>query len=77
MLESVDVGTQCISSYEPSAGADSLAQLRELAAPLSGARVLHINATSYGGGDRFYRSSFTRAGPYRETLLSIAIGGGR
>ena len=50
MLEGVDVGTQRLSSYESSAGADSLAQLRELAAPLNGARVLHINATPYGGG---------------------------
>ena len=50
MLESVEVGTQRIASYEPSAGAESVAQLRELAAPLSRARVLHINATPYGGG---------------------------
>ena len=50
MLETVDVGTQRICSYETSAGAESVAQLRELAAPLSGARVLHVNATPYGGG---------------------------
>ena len=50
MLETVDVGTQRIASYEASAGIESVAQLRELAAPLSGARILHINATPYGGG---------------------------
>ena len=50
MLESVDVGTQRISSYESSVGAESVDQLREPAAPLRGARVLHINATPYGGG---------------------------
>ena len=50
MLETVDVGTQRIASYEASAGFESVAQLRKLAAPLSGARVLHINATPYGGG---------------------------
>ena len=50
MLETVDIGTQRIGFYETSAGAESVAQLRELAASLSGARILHINATPYGGG---------------------------
>jgi trehalose synthase len=50
MLEAVDVGTQDLNLYERSAGADAVAQLRELAAPLEGARILHINATPYGGG---------------------------
>lgn len=50
MLESVDVGIQSIECYEASAGADRVAQLRALAAPLRGARILHLNATPYGGG---------------------------
>jgi trehalose synthase len=50
MLETVDVGTQNLNLYERSAGAEAVAQLRELAAPLEGARVLHVNATPYGGG---------------------------
>src|ERR671911_1440245 len=50
MLETVDVGTQDLNLYERSAGAEAVAQLRELAAPLEGARILHINATPYGGG---------------------------
>lgn len=50
MLQTVDVGTQSIASYQASAGQDVVAQLRELAAPLRGARVLHVNATPYGGG---------------------------
>ena len=50
MLEAVDVGTQDLDLYEQSAGAEAVAQLRELAAPLEGARILHINATPYGGG---------------------------
>jgi trehalose synthase len=50
MLETVDVGTQDLNLYERGAGAEAVAQLRELAAPLEGARVLHINATPYGGG---------------------------
>jgi trehalose synthase len=50
MLDTVDVGTQDLNLYERSAGAEVVAQLRELAAPLEGARVLHVNATPYGGG---------------------------
>jgi hypothetical protein len=50
MLETVDVGTQDLNLYERSAGAEAVAQLQELAAPLEGARVLHVNATPYGGG---------------------------
>jgi trehalose synthase len=50
MLETVDVGTQHLNLYERSAGAEAVAQLRELAALLEGARILHINATPYGGG---------------------------
>ncbi|MGD9889738.1 MAG: glycosyltransferase [Dehalococcoidia bacterium] len=50
MLERVDVGTQAIDCYAASAGNDVVAQLRALAAPLQGVRVLHLNATPYGGG---------------------------
>ena len=50
MLEIVDVGTQSIDSYRASAGNDAVETARTLAAPLRGVRVLHINATPYGGG---------------------------
>ncbi|MFI5045978.1 MAG: glycosyltransferase [Acidimicrobiia bacterium] len=50
MLEQVDVGAQTVSSYEASSGADTIAGLRDLAAPLRGCRVLHVSATPYGGG---------------------------
>jgi trehalose synthase len=50
MLETVDVGTQDLNLYERSAGAEAVAQLRQLAAPLEGARIVHVNATPYGGG---------------------------
>src|SRR5918995_3149199 len=50
MLETVDVGTQDLNLYERSAGAEAVAQLRELGAPLEGVRILHVNATPYGGG---------------------------
>src|SRR6266699_3952843 len=50
MLEPVHVGVASIGWYERSAGAERIAQLRSLAAPLRGVRILHINATPYGGG---------------------------
>lgn len=50
MLERVDVGTQSVASYAPSAGHEAVQTLRELAAGLRGLRVLHVSATPYGGG---------------------------
>ena len=50
MLQTVDVGMGCLACYELSAGIDAIEQLRELASPLRGCRVLHVNATPYGGG---------------------------
>src|SRR5918912_3750926 len=50
MLETGDVGVQCIVHYVPSAGQEVIEQLRVLAEPLHGARILHLNATPYGGG---------------------------
>jgi trehalose synthase len=50
MLESVDVGRQSIGDYEATAGREVTERLRSLAEPLRGARVLHLNATPYGGG---------------------------
>ncbi|MDF2703938.1 MAG: glycosyl transferase, group 1, partial [Rubrobacteraceae bacterium] len=50
MLESVDVGRQSIEDYEATAGREAVERLRALAESLAGARVLHLNATPYGGG---------------------------
>ena len=50
MLESVDVGRQSVGDYEATAGSEVVEQLRSLAELLKGARVLHLNATPYGGG---------------------------
>jgi trehalose synthase len=50
MLESVDVGRQSVTPYEAIAGSEAVARLRALAEPLRGMRVLHLNATPYGGG---------------------------
>lgn len=50
MLQTVDVGVQSVDWYRASAGAGAVEELRRLAAPLRGLRVLHVNATPYGGG---------------------------
>ncbi|MCY1024025.1 glycosyltransferase [Pyxidicoccus sp. MSG2] len=50
MLELVDVGERSLESYRGIAPAHLLAELRKMASGLQGARVLHINATPYGGG---------------------------
>lgn len=50
MLQTVDVGTRSIAAYRgivPDAILDALEQAAE---PLRGKRVLHVNATPYGGG---------------------------
>jgi trehalose synthase len=49
-LHKVDVGRQSLDAYEASAGEEAVAELRQLAAGLRGARVLHLSATPYGGG---------------------------
>jgi trehalose synthase len=50
VLECVDVGKRSLGDYEAAVGSEAVEQLEELAEPLSGARVLHLNATPYGGG---------------------------
>ena len=50
LLEKIGVGTQSIDSYVSIIGEEKVDELKSLAAKLNGARVLHINATAYGGG---------------------------
>ena len=50
MLEPVAVPPLALADYEPFVGATAVAEIRALAAPLRDARVLHVNATAYGGG---------------------------
>jgi trehalose synthase len=50
LLERVPLLDRHLDDYAPYVDAETLARIRELAAPLSGARVLHVNATAYGGG---------------------------
>ncbi|HYU39186.1 MAG TPA: glycosyltransferase [Acidimicrobiia bacterium] len=50
MLERVPLLEKSLGDYAPIAGADAVERIEALAAPLRGCRVLHINATAYGGG---------------------------
>ncbi|MBI2170166.1 MAG: glycosyltransferase [Actinobacteria bacterium] len=50
MLERVPLLVKDLAPYEDDAGADAIAELRALAEPFRGARVLHVNATAFGGG---------------------------
>jgi trehalose synthase len=50
MLERVPLLEKDIDDYAPIVGDDVVARIRELAAPLAGSRILHVNATAYGGG---------------------------
>src|SRR5215510_10229899 len=50
MLESVDVGERSLRSYRGVALDELLDAVARAAGALRGARVLHLNATPYGGG---------------------------
>ena len=50
MIQQVAVGRWSLDDYEGVAPAETLEALRERARDLHGARILHINATPYGGG---------------------------
>ncbi len=50
MLERVPLLEKELADYEAVAGVEAIERIRALAEPFRGARVLHINATAYGGG---------------------------
>lgn len=50
MLQTVDVGERLLASYEGIVSHEILTHLRDLSRDLQGVRILHINATPYGGG---------------------------
>jgi trehalose synthase len=50
MLPFVPVPPVNLEDYVEPAGVEAVERLREVAAPLSGARVLHVNSTAFGGG---------------------------
>src|SRR5437867_6496735 len=50
MLNLVNVGHKSLSDYGTIASRGLMAQIRSLADPLAGKRVLHLSATAFGGG---------------------------
>jgi trehalose synthase len=50
MLSLVPTTAKSLEAYRQIIGDDRVEQIRTLAAPLKGARVLHVNATAFGGG---------------------------
>jgi trehalose synthase len=50
MLERVPLLEKDLAQYADVVGDEAVAQIREAAEPLRGARVLHVSATAYGGG---------------------------
>ncbi len=50
MLEEVNVPPLSLAAYGEVAGEEAVAEIRRLAEPLRDARVLHVNATKFGGG---------------------------
>jgi len=50
MLQKVQIGTKELQDYASIVGRDMIDEIRELAKPLEGKKVLHLSATAYGGG---------------------------
>ncbi|HEY8637760.1 MAG TPA: glycosyltransferase [Solirubrobacteraceae bacterium] len=50
MLQPVNVGTKSLADYTHIVGRELTAEVRALAEPLKGARILHVSATAFGGG---------------------------
>jgi trehalose synthase len=50
VLQPVSVGTKSLADYTHLAGRPLIEEIRELAEPLKGLRVLHLSATAFGGG---------------------------
>jgi trehalose synthase len=50
VLQPVTLGSKTLAGYTHIFGRDEIAEIRALAEPLKGARVVHISATAFGGG---------------------------
>ena len=50
MLQPVAVAHKTLADYTHICGKELIAEIRELAEPLQGQRVVHISATAFGGG---------------------------
>lgn len=50
MFGSVPTSPRSLDEYRPIVGEERVQEILDLAGPLAGARVLHLNATAFGGG---------------------------
>jgi trehalose synthase len=50
VLQPVTLGSKTLADYTHIFGREEIAEIRELAEPLQGARVVHVSATAFGGG---------------------------
>jgi len=50
MLQRVELEQKRLADYLPVVGEEVIEEIRSLAEPLRGARVVHVNATAFGGG---------------------------
>jgi trehalose synthase len=50
VLQEVALGQRSLADYTHIAGRGLIEEIREMAAPLEGKRVLHVSATAFGGG---------------------------
>jgi trehalose synthase len=50
VLQPVAVGSKTLADYTHLVGRDLIEEIRALAEPLKGARVVHVSATAFGGG---------------------------
>ena len=50
MLQEVSLGERSLADYTHLAGRGLVEEIRQMAEPLRGARVLHVSATAFGGG---------------------------
>ena len=50
MLQPVSTGSKILADYTHIVGRPLVEEIRELAAPLQGRRVVHVSATAFGGG---------------------------
>jgi trehalose synthase len=50
LLQEVGLGTKSLADYTHIAGRSLIEDIRKLAEPLEGKRVLHVSATAFGGG---------------------------
>ncbi len=50
MLQNVEIRAKSLEDYRPIVGDEGIEEIRALAESLKGARVVHVNATAFGGG---------------------------